>query len=522
MKKFATIAGLLLVASFAAAQSATVLTGPFEEALAQAQKQNKLILIDFYSSGWGSCKLLVQQFYDNPKYADFLNANVVLYRAVRGTKSGDAVFEKFDIRGTPTELFLDKNGREIDWILGYGPPADKFLEKVKKALAGIDTYQSLSDRYVKEPDNIEVVFKLAEKVGDRGTPALETRSKELYQKVLAMDLQGRTGSYYNEYLKASIPYVEAAEFALAQTTVFSRKPDPTPLRAFIKKYPDSKLLKNAYSYLSYYYGQMAPKEEAGPFFEEYAAKYPDDKNVLTSYIERIVRDKEPLERGIELALKLQEMTGYPKDPGVQQNLAQLYALKEEPGKADEEYGKDFIDDHLSSSIFALTGYADFWIEQGRNLESAEEAADVAAAGIGARKDVPSYYLSQVAGIYAKLNKNDKALAVYGPAVAKKGWDDQNALASYAAFWSRQGQNLESAAEAGRRSVDLASDYYNNFILGQVLFKLKKYPEALKAAEKAVELAKPMAAKYEGFTTAQYDNLVKQIKEAMAKAPEVKK
>jgi hypothetical protein len=51
MKKFAAIAGLLLVASFAAAQTATVLSGPFEEALAKAQKENKLVLIDFYSSG---------------------------------------------------------------------------------------------------------------------------------------------------------------------------------------------------------------------------------------------------------------------------------------------------------------------------------------------------------------------------------------------------------------------------------------------------------------------------------------
>ncbi|MBP7707397.1 MAG: hypothetical protein KA243_09145 [Candidatus Aminicenantes bacterium] len=51
MKKFAVLAGLLLLASLAAAQTATVLTGPFEEALAQAQKLNKLILIDFYSSG---------------------------------------------------------------------------------------------------------------------------------------------------------------------------------------------------------------------------------------------------------------------------------------------------------------------------------------------------------------------------------------------------------------------------------------------------------------------------------------
>jgi TRAP-type C4-dicarboxylate transport system substrate-binding protein len=51
MKKFAALAGLLLVASFAAAQTAAVLTGPFDEALAKAKKENKLVLIDFYSSG---------------------------------------------------------------------------------------------------------------------------------------------------------------------------------------------------------------------------------------------------------------------------------------------------------------------------------------------------------------------------------------------------------------------------------------------------------------------------------------
>jgi hypothetical protein len=51
MKKLTAVAGLLLVATFAAAQTATVLTGPFDEALAKAKKENKLVLIDFYSSG---------------------------------------------------------------------------------------------------------------------------------------------------------------------------------------------------------------------------------------------------------------------------------------------------------------------------------------------------------------------------------------------------------------------------------------------------------------------------------------
>jgi tetratricopeptide (TPR) repeat protein len=90
------------------------------------------------------------------------------------------------------------------------------------------------------------------------------------------------------------------------------------------------------------------------------------------------------------------------------------------------------------------------------------------------------------------------------------------LSSYASFWNRQGTNLDDAVAAAKRSVELASDYSNNFTLGQAFFKLKKYDEALKAAEKAVELVKPMAVKYEGFPTQQYENLVKQIKDAMAK------
>ncbi len=348
---------------------------------------------------------------------------------------------------------------------------------------------------------------------------MEAKAKELYEKVLTLDLGGRTGSYYDEGLKASIPYVEGAEYALAQTTAMGRKPDPAPLRAFIKKHPTSKLLKNAYSSLGYYYGQMAPKEDAAAFFEEYTAKFPDDRRALSAYIERIIRDKEPLDKGLALAEKLKEIVGYPRNPDYQEYLAKLYALKEDRGKAQDEYGKDFADSYVIAAIFALNAYANFWIEQNANLESAEEMADIMAAALGAKKEVPGYMCSQVAGVYTKLKKQDKALAVYGPGYAEKCRNDQSALASYAGFWNRQGTNLESALEAARRSVELTSDYYSNFTLAQILFKLKNYPEALKAAELALEQVKPVAAKYDTFPVQQYENLVKQIKEAMAKGPE---
>jgi tetratricopeptide (TPR) repeat protein len=337
-----------------------------------------------------------------------------------------------------------------------------------------------------------------------------------------MDMGGRTASYYDEDNKATVSYVEAAEFALAQETALGRKPDPAPLRAFIKKYPESKFVKNAYSYLGYYYAQMAGKEDATAFFEEWTARFPDDKNALQSYVQRIIKDKDPVDKGLVLAEKLKEMAGYPENPDYQESLATLFVLKGDPAKADEEYGKDFADNYVTNAIFAMTGYANFWLDQQRNLDSVEETADIVAAAISMKKDAPSYFVSQVAGIYAKLQKPDKALAVFGPEFVKKNWGDQMPLWSYASFWNRQGTNLDSALEAARRSVELTSDYNNNFVLAQILFKLKRYDEALKPAERAVELVKPMAAKYEGFPTQQYENLVKQIKEAMAKGPEVKK
>jgi len=324
------------------------------------------------------------------------------------------------------------------------------------------------------------------------------------------------GRYTYESLKVTVPYTQAAEFQLAQAAFFNRNPDIAPFRAFIGKYADSPLVKTAYTYLANYYVRSAPAEEATVFFEEYTAKFPEDKTALNAYIQRIIRDKGPVDKGLAMAEKLKDMAGYPENPNYQENLAQLYVLKNDPAKADEEYGKDFAENYVSTAIYALTGYAAFWIDQGRNLGSAEEMTDVAAAAIRAAKDSPSYMYSQVAGLYARLKKIDKALAFYGPENAEANWGDENALASYAGFWSQQGENLESALAAARRVVELSSGNHGNSTVARIQFKLGDYPEALKAAERALELAKAQAAKNPGYPLQQYEALVKQIKEAMAK------
>ena len=370
----------------------------------------------------------------------------------------------------------------------------------------------MNERYAKEPTNIEAVFKLAEKCGSRYTESMEAKSKELYQKVVALDPQGKQGTYTFEYLKATVPYTQAAEFALGRMASSGRKADPAPLRAFIKKYPESPLIESAYQNLGYYYAYQASKEEATKFFEEWIAKFPNKTSGYDAHIRRILRDRGDADKGIVLAEKIREIEGYDISPRYVQNHAQLYILKGDKAKADELYGKDFIEGRAGTLASALRSYAEFWAGQNENLESAEAMIEKALL----LEPDEWYFKQSAAGIYLKTGKEDKALAIYGPEHAKKNAGEASVLVSYASFWNRQGKNLESALEAAKKVVELEPQYYSYDLLSQIHLKFNNYEEALKAAEKALALAQETAKKREGFPTKPYEDRLQKVKDAIAK------
>ncbi len=419
---------------------------------------------------------------------------------------------------TPTALILDKDGSEIDWLASYTPPADTFLERLQRSLRGEDTYRSLSALYAKDPKNVAVAFKLAQKYDER--LSTQAKSTDLYNQVVALDPEGKAGTFAVRYPKAVVPYTEYAEYILARKVALGQKPDPAPMKAFIAKYAASPLVKSAYSYLGYYYGYQASKEEATKFFEEYTAKYPEDPVVLSSYVQRIIQDKEPLDKGLALAEKIKELTAYNPAPYDAENHAQLYALKGDAEKVKELFGPDFIKSQVTSLAYLMASYTQFWLDRDENLESAEETIETA------RRLQPDldYILQTAAQLYQQTGKLEKALDAYGPAYAAKVAEKPSSLYSYAYFWNRTGANLDSALEALRKSNSAEPTYYKFDVLAQVLLKQKNYPEALKAAEQALALAQDLAKKRPGFPTKRYEDLVKQAKEAMAKGKtdEIKK
>jgi tetratricopeptide (TPR) repeat protein len=423
----------------------------------------------------------------------------VLYRATRGEELGDELYKRFNIRATPTVLLVGNDGSEIDWLVGYGPPPEEYLDKLENSVKGIDTFKSLSDRYAREPKNVEAVFKLAQKWDRRYN---EEKALELFNKVIALDPEGKMGT--TEYREEKVTFTELAEFSIGRLAFYSRKRNAEPLKTFIKKYPESKILKDAYMYMSMNYRTRGSKEEAAKFFEEYISKYPEDPTVLDSYVARIIRNKANIERGIELGEKIKDIMKYNPDSRYMKNLAELYLLDDDKDKADKTYGKRFMEGRVSQLAYALRDYADFWVRKKTNTESAEEMMDFAVK----LEPDSTYILRSAATMYIKLDKVEKAIKIYGPAFIKNYMDKSNTLSSYARFWANLGKNLGNALEAANKSVELTPAAYNWDTLSFVYEKLKNYGEALKAQEKAVELAGEQAQRYEGR--------LKKIKKAIEK------
>jgi tetratricopeptide (TPR) repeat protein len=400
-------------------------------------------------------------------------------------------------------MIIDADGSEHDWILGYDPPPDKFEAALQKSLNGENAYKTLAAAYAKDPKDVGVVFGLARKYGQRYDDGNRAKSADKYKEVIALDPEGKAGTYTDEEAGCTVPFTVYAEYSIAWQNTAGPKPDMEPVRAFIRKYPDCPLVETAYRQMGYYYGQQAPQEESTKFFADYTAKYPNDARAADMWLARIIKDKVPLEQGQVLVDKIKTLTRDNPVPDMNQDVAQFYILKGDKAKAEEAYGPEFMDGRVSGFAADLASYAAFWIDRKAHEDSALAMAELAHT----LQPDSAYILRQLTTAYLKTDKEDKALAVFGPDYLKGIAADGNALNGYASYWLGQGKNLESALEASKKTVALRPNtgYYWS-TLSDVYLKMKNYPEALKAAEKAVEL-----------TEAPYQARMKQKIEAIKKA-----
>ncbi|WP_165828255.1 peroxiredoxin-like family protein [Chryseobacterium phosphatilyticum] len=91
-----------------------------------AAKENKLIFIDLYTTWCGPCKLMAKNTFTDPQIGEMFNKNFVNL-AIDAEKEGVKLAKEFKVVNYPSFLFLDPQGKLVQYDFGYYNP-EQFLE----------------------------------------------------------------------------------------------------------------------------------------------------------------------------------------------------------------------------------------------------------------------------------------------------------------------------------------------------------------------------------------------------------
>jgi len=92
-------------------------SGGFEEALARARSEKRLLMVDVYTDWCGWCKKLDREVFGSARVAEAAR-DVVAVR-VNAEKGGEDVARRYEVEGYPTVLFVDGSGTVVKRVEGY-------------------------------------------------------------------------------------------------------------------------------------------------------------------------------------------------------------------------------------------------------------------------------------------------------------------------------------------------------------------------------------------------------------------
>lgn len=110
------------------AQRISFETGSWQNALARAKQENKLIFIDVYTTWCGPCKMLDMQVFTNKTVAETFNTYFINYKANAEQGEGTGLAQRYGVRAYPTALFVDGDGQLVDSWVGF-KPVDVFKQE---------------------------------------------------------------------------------------------------------------------------------------------------------------------------------------------------------------------------------------------------------------------------------------------------------------------------------------------------------------------------------------------------------
>ena len=121
---------LLLFSLNGSAQGIVFETGTFAEVLKKAQREKKMVFVDFYTDWCGPCKKMTAEVFSRDNVGAYFNATFISYKINAEKGEGPEIARKYRVDAYPTMFFLHPDGSPVHRIVG-SKSENAFLDEVR-------------------------------------------------------------------------------------------------------------------------------------------------------------------------------------------------------------------------------------------------------------------------------------------------------------------------------------------------------------------------------------------------------
>ncbi len=155
----------------------------FDEALAKAKAENKLVFMDCYTSWCGPCKYMSETIFPQEKAGEFFNPKFVCVKFDMEKGEGPELGKKFGVRAYPTFLILRPDGSVQHKVVGGGD-LEGFIARVEKGLNEKTSLDYLNKVYEKGKMNKKQLMAYQIALNDAYEQAKSEKVGEELNKIL--------------------------------------------------------------------------------------------------------------------------------------------------------------------------------------------------------------------------------------------------------------------------------------------------------------------------------------------------
>lgn len=275
-----------------------------------ASGKGQHILIDFYATWCGPCKMLDKEVYVVPEVIRELG-RLVTFKVDVDKPEYEELTDNFHIFNYPTLVLCEPDGTEVDRFLGFRPP-DEFLEVVHDYLAGRNTLADVEARLAQTPHDPQLLLQA-------GTKRAHLLDQELARDRLARAIIGDAGN------SAGVASAAITELADLDWKLGNYDQAIATYRRVLDSYPDSGEAEEALHMIAYCQRKQGDLEGMVDTYREMVRRNPEDIGALNGFAWNAAKAGIALEEATDIALKAAALSD--EDPQVLDTLAEVYHMR---------------------------------------------------------------------------------------------------------------------------------------------------------------------------------------------------